>query len=179
MHLKHRQKRIIHIYPPSAPARRERNDSSARAPGLEIHPARRQAGRMVEIQIAYEGELHCTARHGPSGVTLSTDAPVDNMGKGQSFSPTDLVATALGTCMATTMGIVAQRLQIELKGTRLVVTKEMSPAPRRIARLAATFHIPIKVTPEQQQQLENAARTCPVTRSVHPDVQLPITFHWG
>jgi putative redox protein len=134
---------------------------------------------MVEIKIAYEGDLRCTAKHGPSGVTLTTDAPTDNMGKGESFSPTDLVATALGTCMLTTMGIAAQRMSIDLKGTRVTVTKEMSASPRRIARLTVTFNIAAKVTAEDKQKLENAALTCPVHKGMHPDVQMPITFHWA
>ena len=92
---------------------------------------------MVKVAIEYSGELHCVATHGPSGRKLETDAPVDNQGKGESFSPTDLVATALGTCMATIMGIYAQRHGIDLRGMKMEVTKEMTQAPprRRIARL--------------------------------------------
>lgn len=135
---------------------------------------------MVEIQIAYEGELRCTARHGPSGVVLTTDAPVDNMGKGQSFSPTDLLATALGTCMTTIMGIAAGRMEVNLSGSRLTVTKEMTAAPpRRVARLGVTFHIPAKVTAEQRQKLESAAKTCPVMLSINPEIEVPVTFNWG
>src|ERR1700675_918019 len=103
----------------------------------------------VSISIGYLGELRCEATHGPSQATFQTDAPVDNNGKGESFSPTDLVATAMGTCMLTIMGILARKLNVDLKGTRVTVTKEMSPAPpRRIARLAATLDIPTKVSPE-------------------------------
>jgi putative redox protein len=135
---------------------------------------------MVEIQIEYQGELRCVAKHGPSGNTLTTDAPTDNMGKGESFSPTDLVATALGTCMLTIMGIVAQRMNVDLKGTRVQVTKEMSAQPpRRIAKLGVTFNIPAKLSAEQRQQLENAAMACPVCRSIHPEVERPIKFNWG
>jgi putative redox protein len=102
------------------------------------------------------------------------------MGNGESFSPTDLVATALGTCMTTIMGIVAQRLEIDLSGATVVVTKEMTQVPvRRIARLAITFNIPAKLTEDQRQKLQNAATTCPVCRSLHPDVLTPITFNWG
>src|SRR6476661_6155928 len=91
---------------------------------------------MVEIKSVYEGQLHCNATHGPSGAVLATDAPKDNMGKGEAFSPTDLVATALGTCMLTTMGIVAQRNNIDITGARVRVTKEMVSQPtRRIGKI--------------------------------------------
>ena len=133
---------------------------------------------MVEIQIAYQGNLRCSATHVDSGKKLITDAPKDNMGNGESFSPTDLVATALGTCMLTIMGIAAQHIEIDLIGTTVVVTKEMSAAPpRRISRLAVTFNIPIKLDDEQKQKLQNAAMTCPVHKSLHPDVQVSVTYH--
>src|SRR5512146_333687 len=91
---------------------------------------------MVQVDVSYEGSLRCVARHGPSGATLTTDAPVDNMGRGAAFSPTDLVATALGTCMLTIMGIVAQRHNIDISGATVSVTKEMAALPvRRIGRL--------------------------------------------
>lgn len=135
---------------------------------------------MVEIQIGYEGNLRCRATHVESGTMLLTDAPKDNMGKGESFSPTDLVATALGTCMLTTMAIAAQRMQIDLSGTNLVVTKEMVTAPiRRIGRLSVTMNVPAKLSSEQRQKLETAATTCPVARGLHPDVQKPTVFNWG
>src|ERR1700719_3756527 len=109
---------------------------------------------MVEIQIAYLGELRCEATHGPSGTRLVTDAPVDNMGKGQSFSPTDLVATALGACMLTIMGIVAQRHNLDLRGTRVKVTKEMATAPvRRIGRLPVEIHVSTNLSEEDRQRL--------------------------
>jgi putative redox protein len=135
---------------------------------------------MVEIQIVYEGKLRCMAKHVDSGATLLTDAPKDNMGNGESFSPTDLVATALGTCMLTTMGIAAQRMEIDLSGARVVVTKEMINVPfRRIARLVTTIHVPLELTAEQRQKLEYAGMTCPVKKSLHPDVENPVAFKWG
>lgn len=135
---------------------------------------------MVQIEIAYEGQLRCSAKHGPSGTVISTDAPKDNMGKGEAFSPTDLVATALGTCMLTTMGIVAQRNSIDLSGATVTVMKEMVTTPqRRIGRLPVVIRVPTKLSPEDRQRLENAAMTCPVHRSMHPDVQMPVTFEWG
>ena len=135
---------------------------------------------MVEIDITYEGDLRCTAVHQPSGTVLHTDAPKDNMGKGESFSPTDLAATGLGTCMMTVMGILARRLEVDLTGTRVKVTKEMAAAPiRRIARLRVDITVPRIVSPEHRQQLERAAHTCPVSKSLHPDVEVPVTFQWG
>lgn len=135
---------------------------------------------MVEVRIEYEGDLRCRATHGPSGATLATDAPVDNMGKGEAFSPTDLLATALGTCMMTIMGIAARHMNVDLTGATATVAKEMSSAgPRRIARLPVTIRVPAKLTEEQKQKLQNAALTCPVHKSLHPDVQSPVEFQWG
>jgi putative redox protein len=132
---------------------------------------------MVEINIAYEGGLRCGARHGPSGTELVTDAPVDNHGKGESFSPTDLVATALGTCVATIMGILADRHDIDLSGMQITVEKEMVVEPvRRIARLPVTVRVPGQVSDEDRQRLENGAWNCPVNKSIHPDIDAPITF---
>ena len=137
----------------------------------------------VEINLVYEGQLRCAATHGPSGATLATDAPVDNHGKGESFSPTDLVATALGACVMTIMGIVAERNQIDLTGTRIHVTKEMVQQPiRRIGRLPVTVTIPAdqaaKVSVTDRTRLESAARHCPVHQSLHPDIDSPIEFVW-
>src|SRR5918998_716294 len=99
---------------------------------------------MVNISVRYTGELHCSATHGPSNSELPTDAPADNMGKGAAFSPTDLVATALATCMATTMGIAAQKHGLDLSGMTVQISKEMSKdAPRRIVRLPSEVHIPL------------------------------------
>jgi putative redox protein len=135
---------------------------------------------MVQINIAYEGQLRCEAQHEPSGITLVTDAPKDNQGQGASFSPTDLVATALGTCMLTIMGIVAQRDNIDLSGTTVQVQKEMVTSPvRRIGKLAVTIRVPHSLTAEQQQKLRNAAMTCPVHKSLHPEVEIPIEFQFG
>ena len=135
---------------------------------------------MVEIQIKYEGDLHCTAHHAPSGATITTDAPRDNKGKGEAFSPTDLVAAALGTCILTVMGIQARRMDVDLTGSTVIVTKDMTPnVERRISRLGVTVSVPVKVTAEQKQKLEQAAYTCPVRKSLHPDIQMPITFNWA
>jgi putative redox protein len=135
---------------------------------------------MVSIQLEYQGDLHCSAVHGPSGTTVSTDAPKDNQGRGESFSPTDLVATALGSCMLTIMGIMARTLQIDIAGATATVDKEMTSAPpRMIQRLTVKIHVPHAVSEENRQKLERAAHTCPVHKSLHPDVEIPITFTWG
>jgi putative redox protein len=135
---------------------------------------------MVAIQLEYQGELHCKAVHGPSGTELSTDAPKDNQGRGESFSPTDLVATALGSCMLTVMGIMARTLEIDITGATASVEKEMtSVAPRRIERLTVKIHVPQPISAENKLKLERAAHTCPVHKSLHPEVQMPIEFTWG
>jgi len=135
----------------------------------------------VEIQVVYEGDLHCSATHGPSGNTLPTDAPVDNQGKGEAFSPTDLVATALATCVLTTMGIVARRNELDIAGTRARVTKEMVNTPvRRIGRLDLVVTFPAekarKLSATDRSKLEAAGHHCPVHQSLHPAVEAPITF---
>ncbi|MGD0831132.1 MAG: OsmC family protein [Terracidiphilus sp.] len=135
---------------------------------------------MVAIQIEYQGELHCTAVHGPSGTELNTDAPKDNQGRGESFSPTDLVATALGSCMLTVMGITARTLNIDIGGTTAIVEKEMTTTPpRMIASLNVKIRVPQIISKENQQKLERAAHTCPVHKSLHPDIKSPIEFTWG
>jgi len=134
---------------------------------------------MVKMTLVYEGGLRCVATHGPSGETLKTDAPVDNHGRGESFSPTDLVATALASCMATIMGIVAERHGWNLNGMRLEVTKEMTKeAPRRIARLATEIWLPIPASADPNRLLERGAATCPVHHSLHPEVEKPVVFHY-
>jgi putative redox protein len=133
----------------------------------------------VRIDIGYRGELRCAATHGPSGETLLTDAPVDNHGKGESFSPTDLVATALGSCMLTLMGIFAARHEIDLRGSSVVVHKEMTAtAPRRIAKLTSEIHVPLPANHPQRDALERAALTCPVHESLRPEIERPVTFAW-
>jgi putative redox protein len=135
---------------------------------------------MVTVTIAYEGDLHCKAVHGPSNTALTTDAPADNQGKGESFSPTDLVATALGSCILTIMGIKAQSMGIDIRGTTATVEKEMAAAPvRRIQKLAAHVHVPHDIAADDQKRLERAAGACPVHQSLHPDIDAPISFEWG
>jgi putative redox protein len=135
----------------------------------------------VEISMVYEGDLRCRAQHGPSGVVLNTDAPVDNEGRGESFSPTDLVATALGTCMTTIMGIMARRHGYPIEGTRVRVLKEMVQDPvRRIGKLTVEMQVANGASLKEpaRKMLQQAAHTCPVLKSLHPDIQVPVTFHW-
>ncbi len=133
----------------------------------------------VEVSALYQGQLRCVATHGPSGASLATDAPLDNGGNGAAFSPTDLVATALATCVLTTMGLVAQRHGIDLSGTTANVIKEMTQKPvRRIASLATQVVIPAAAVPEtaDRGRLEAAALKCPVHASLHTDIDAPLTF---
>ncbi|MBW2229391.1 MAG: OsmC family protein [Deltaproteobacteria bacterium] len=135
---------------------------------------------MVEVQVVYEGALHSECRHGPSGASLATDAPVDNHGKGESFSPTDLVATGLGTCMLTVMGIVAERHGWPLVGTTVRVEKHMAMEPvRRIGRLVVELRFPPGIPGEAREILERTAHTCPVRQSLHPDIDVDVSFTWG
>src|SRR5213082_1034680 len=118
---------------------------------------------MVKVSVNYTGDLHCDAVHGPSKSKIATDAPTDNKGKGEAFSPTDLVATALGTCMTTTMGIKAQELGIDLRGMTVSVQKEMSKdAPRRIVGIPSEVHIPLLPDSPHRAVLEQTALNCPV-----------------
>jgi uncharacterized OsmC-like protein len=134
---------------------------------------------MIEIRVAYEGDLRCRAVHGPSGESVCTDAPVDNQGRGESFSPTDLVATALASCMATVLGIVARRKGLDLSGMSVRVEKHMSAdAPRRIVRLPVEIRLPLPPDHPDRALLEATARGCPVHQSVHPDIDKPIQWHW-
>src|SRR5678816_4360883 len=125
---------------------------------------------MVNISIKYTGDLHSDATHGPSQSKIATDAPTDNKGKGEAFSPTDLVATALGTCMTTTMGIKAQELGIDLRGMTVSVQKEMSKdAPRRIVALPSEVHIPLPASSPHRDALEQAGLNCPVHKCLPPE----------
>lgn len=136
-------------------------------------------GHMVEIDIEYQGDLRCEAIHGPSGLRVITDAPVDNQGKGEAFSPTDLCATALGVCMATIMGIQARTLAIDLKGMKVHVGKTMSAdQPRRIAQLDVDISVPGMLSEKIRKQLIQAAEHCPVRYSLHPDIRVNLNFRW-
>lgn len=133
---------------------------------------------MVEMHVVYQGELRCQASHGPSGVTIHTDAPVDNHGRGESFSPTDTVASALATCELTIMGIKARDKGWSLEGTTVRVEKHMSTdAPRRIAKIVLDFTLPATLADDQLDLLQRAATQCPVKNSLHPDIELDHRFN--
>lgn len=136
---------------------------------------------MVEISVAYEGDLHCVSVHAPSGATLLTDAPKDNLGEGEAFSPTDLTATSLCVCMLTTMAIAAikRSLGVDLSGTTATVRKHMTAAaPRRIQKIEVRVEIPLPHSHSARESLEEAALNCPVALSLHPEVEKAITFAW-
>ena len=133
----------------------------------------------VQIDCSYEGDLHCSAVHGPSAGTLSTDAPADNQGRAETFSPTDLVATALGTCLLTILGIYARPRNIRIEGARAAVQKEMTTSPpRRIAKLTVRLSLPAALNDKARGGLEQAARLCPVAASLHPDVAVDLKFEY-
>ncbi len=134
---------------------------------------------MEQYKISYLGDLRTECTHS-SGSVIQTDAPKDNQGKGECFSPTDLLAVSLGSCMLTLMGIAARRLKVDLSGTTVEVQKEMSATlPRRIARIIVRFRCPARVSSEVQKKLEDAAINCPVHASLHPDIRQEIDFIWG
>ncbi|QJX46444.1 OsmC family protein [Hymenobacter taeanensis] len=124
----------------------------------------------------YAGHLRTEATHVASGNTILTDAPVDNHGRGEAFSPTDLVSAALGSCMMTIMGIVAERHEVDLTGVTYDVTKHMAAEPRRIRQIDVTFRMPAVLPEKERTILENAARTCPVALSLNPEIQQEVRF---
>jgi uncharacterized OsmC-like protein len=135
---------------------------------------------MVEMKLVYEGGLHTRAEHGPSAAQLETDAPVDNRGKGESFSPTDLLATSLASCMLTTMAIAAERQGWRIDGARARVRKHMDLEPRRrVGRLVIDLEMPSGVPSEAHAILEGSARGCPVAASLHPDTRVDLRVSWG
>ncbi len=132
---------------------------------------------MVEMKIEYLGDLRCKLTHGPSGTQIITDAPVDNQGKGESFSPTDLVASSLGACMITIMGIVAKRHNIDLSGLKATVQKDMVSEPeRRIGKLTVVITFGKSYSDKDKQLLERSALACPVHKSISHDVEIPVKF---
>ena len=134
---------------------------------------------MVKVTVEYLGNLRCKVTHGPSGVAIETDAPGDNQGKGELFSPTDLVGAALGTCIETVVGILARRKGWNVDGMKVEVVKDMSQTgPRRIASLRSDVWMPLSLAPADREAVERAAHTCPVHHSLHPDIDAAITFLW-
>lgn len=133
----------------------------------------------IEIKVEYLGKTSCRAIHGPSGQELRTTAPKDNGGDGSTFSPTDLLATSLGTCVITIMAMTAERHGIDLRGATVSVEKHMTTeAPRRIARLPVRVRLPVRLKPEHHKMLEAAGHGCPVHRSIHPDIDSPIIIEY-
>ena len=130
----------------------------------------------VKITGRYIGNKKCEALHEPSGSVLVTDAPKDNAGEGSTFSPTDLFATSLGTCIMTTMAIFAERNGIEFRGAKFEMEKIMHDQPRQIGRLPITVHLPSDLSKEQRARLERVAETCPVNRSLNPDIIIELKF---
>lgn len=134
---------------------------------------------MKTSTIEYTGDLQTTSVHLLSGDTIKTDPPPDNNGKGEAFSPTDLLATSLGCCMLTIMGIVAKRHELDITGTRADITKIMKSDPRRVGEIQVDMFLPDRnFSPKDRQLLENAARTCPVALSLHPELKQTVTFNW-
>ena len=132
-------------------------------------------------RVTYTGDLRTLASHLQSGSSIETDAPTDNHGRGERFSPTDLIGTSLAACMLTTMAIRAKELEHKLKGTYTETEKIMSAAPRRISGINITFHWPSNVSynAEERKVLEEIAWSCPVKESIHPDIKLQVNFNWG
>lgn len=133
---------------------------------------------MVEILGFYEGDKHCTLTHIPSKTNIHTDAPVDHEGRGESFSPTDLLAAAYGSCLMTVMAIYADKKKLDLGGATFKVVKNMSPAPRQVDSLEVEISLPESLNLIDREILENIALTCPVKLSLNPTIKLPITFNY-
>ena len=134
----------------------------------------------MTAKIIYNGELRTTSTHISSGTIIETDAPVDNQGKGERFSPTDLVASALGSCMMTIMGIAARTHGINIEGSSCEITKIMAPSPRRISEIQLTMFMKGQnvYADKERAILEHAALTCPVYLSLHSDLKKTVNFHW-
>ena len=129
-------------------------------------------------KVTYIGDLRTTSVHLQSGTEILSDAPKDNHGKGEAFSPTDLVANSLATCMVSIMGIKSRDLNVDLTDSTVEVTKIMQAEPRKIAKIIAVFNMSIAVDEKAKIILERAAMTCPVLLSLHPDIEKEITFNW-
>jgi putative redox protein len=134
---------------------------------------------MKTSEIIYLGGLRTEAVHLRSGSKIVTDAPPDNNGRGEAFSPTDLLATALGCCMLTIMGIIAERNNIDIEGTKVGITKIMAANPRRVSEVVVEINMPGNYSEKEKELLENAARTCPVACSIHPDIKQSLSFSYS
>jgi uncharacterized OsmC-like protein len=131
---------------------------------------------MVKMLATYQGEKHCEVIHQPSNSIISTDAPRDNHGKGETFSPTDLIGAAMATCMLTTMAILSEKDSIDLTGAQISIGKEMTTNPRRIGELSIILRLPRGIPEDHRTKIEGYALNCPVARSLHPDLKIPVDF---
>ena len=129
-------------------------------------------------KVTYLGNLRAESVHIKSGNSYITDAPTDNNGKGEAFSPTDTVATGLASCMLTVMGIKAREMNVDMSGTTAEVTKTMASNPRRISKIEVVLNFPFEADNKTKKVLEHIANTCPVNQSLHPDIERDITFNW-
>lgn len=134
---------------------------------------------MVKMKAIYLGEKHCKVEHEPSHTILETDAPKDNQGRGESFSPTDLVATALGTCILTTIAIVAERDGIDVTNSKMSIEKIMSSNPRKIESLKTVIDLPRNLPEDYRSKIEATGNNCPVRLSLHPDVKIPVEYRYS
>ncbi|MBZ5856205.1 OsmC family protein [Flavihumibacter profundi] len=134
----------------------------------------------MTASVVYEGQLHCKATHIQSGTTIETDAPTDNRGKGESFSPTDMVCVALGTCAITTMGIKAMDMDIQLDGATLDIQKHMVSDPRRIGKIDVVIRFPktLNLSEKDRTILERIGNNCPVVKSLSPEVAVNLVYEW-
>lgn len=132
----------------------------------------------MTASIIYKGNLRCEAQHVQSKSTIETDAPMDNRGKGERFSPTDLLCVSLATCMLTTMGIKAADLDVDIANSRAEVTKHMGSDPRRVIKIEIVVSLPGNANEKERLILERAGNNCPVAKSVHPDIELALSYNW-
>jgi uncharacterized OsmC-like protein len=133
----------------------------------------------MTASIIYQGDLRCKATHLQSGTVVETDAPTDNRGKGEKFSPTDILCVSLATCIITTMALKARDMNIELQDTKIDVTKHMLKDPRRVAQIDVTIHFPqLQLDAKDKLILERTGNNCPVTKSLHPDLKTNIEYNW-
>jgi len=132
----------------------------------------------MTASILYTGNLRCEAEHIQSKTIIETDAPADNRGKGEKFSPTDLLCVSLGTCMLTTMAIKSAELEVDITNSKATVTKHMFSDPRRVGKIEVDVILPANGTEKDRKILENAGDNCPVMKSIHPDIKLIINYKW-
>jgi uncharacterized OsmC-like protein len=133
----------------------------------------------MTASIIYDGDLRCSATHVQSNSALETDAPTDNRGKGERFSPTDLLCVSLATCMLTTMGIKAADMNVDIRNAKAEVTKHMASNPRRVAKIEVTVSLPAIGDEKEKLTLERTGTNCPVAKSIHPDIELVLQYNWA